>query len=145
MKADMAEMLVRLLAKRHMADLDVVMEPSDGNRRRWRMIRLLETRQQYESRKACSKFIPPLDRTSDGRGIVFFGGSGMSAGEAYSNFIDNYVGGNRRNRYLMDWFISEGENGEFRCVSRPELISAGSAEELILKITAEGGFDQHVR
>ena len=59
MKADMAEALVRLLAKRHMADLDVVMEPSDGNRRRWRMIRLIETRQQYESRKASLPLVQP--------------------------------------------------------------------------------------
>ena len=65
----------------------------------------------------------------------------MSAGEAYSNFIENYVGSNMRNRYLMDWFMSDVGNGESRCMSRPELISAGSAEELILKVTAEGGFD----
>lgn len=141
MKADMAEALVRLLAKRHMADLDVVMEPSDGNRRRWRMIRLIETRQQYESRKAISQFVQPEEVTSDGRGIVFSGGSGIGAGEAYSNFIENYVGPGRLGRYLMDWFMSDVGNGEFRCMPRPELISAGSAEELILKITAEGGFD----
>lgn len=141
MKADMAEALVRLLAKRHMADLDVVMEPSDGNRRRWRMVRLIETRQQYESRKASLPLVQPEEVTSDGRGIVFSGGSGMSAGEAYSNFIEKYVGPGRLGRYLMDWFMSDAGNGEFRCMSRPELISAGSAEELILKITAEGGFD----